>query len=195
MVYKRSETESLTRRLNITLGSKMDMNYKEMKNPELDQIEKINEELVDVKKEFISLVKETSEDYWERKFKGEIWTIKEEMVHIVQALQILPKGINRAITESGRSFLSYIPSGLRGWVNGYIIVPRLARKLTSESLINEYEKAHIALLLTLERISGKDWQKGTKYPQKFRTVEEMFHRPKEHFEEHARNIRRKQNVS
>jgi len=166
-----------------------------MINTELDRLENINTELVDVRKEFTSLVQEISEGNWERKIQGEPWTIKEEMVHIVQALQVLPKGINRAITESGRAFLSYIPSGLRGWANGYIIVPRLAKKLTREALIKAYQEAHIDLLLTLEKVSAEDWQKGAKYPQKYRTVEEMFHRPKEHFEEHASNIRRKLRVS
>ena len=166
-----------------------------MVNLESDRIENINEKLVDVKKEFISLVKELSDHHWERKIKGETWTIKEEMVHIVQALQVLPKGIDRAISGRGRSLLSYVPSGLRGWVNGYIIVPGMAKKHTSDSLIKEYEKAHIALLLTLDKISNEDWHKGTKYPQKYRTVEEMFHRPKEHFDEHARNIRRKQSIN
>jgi len=167
-----------------------------MINPELDRIENINAELVDVRKAFIALVKEHSDHHWESKLKGETWTVKEELVHIVQALQVLPKGIRRAVSANrGRSLLAYVPSGLRGWVNGYIIVPRMARKHTSDSLIKEYEKAHIALLLTLEKITHADWDKGTKYPQKYRTVEEMFHRPKEHFDEHASNIRRKQYIS
>ena len=93
-----------------------------MINTELDRLENINKELVEVRKEFTLLVKEISEDNWEGKIKGETWSIKEELVHIVQALQVLPKGVNQAITESGRSLLSYIPSGLRGWVNGYIVV-------------------------------------------------------------------------
>ncbi len=166
-----------------------------MINPELARIEDINEELVNVKKEFILLVQELSGNNWERKIEGETWTIKEELVHVVQALQVLPKGINLAISDRSRSLLSYVPSGIRSWVNGYVLVPSLARKLTSETLIQEYEKAHIALLLTLEKISKEDWQKGTKYPQKYRTIEEMFHRTREHFDEHEGNIRRKQNIS
>ena len=93
-----------------------------MINTELDRLENINKELVEVRKEFTLLVKEISEDNWEGKINGETWSIKEELVHIVQALQVLPKGVNQAIKESGQSLLSYIPSGLRGWVNGYIVV-------------------------------------------------------------------------
>ena len=53
-----------------------------MINPAPKRIEKINQELVDVRNEFTSFVKELSEDNWERKIEGETWTIKEEMVHI-----------------------------------------------------------------------------------------------------------------
>ena len=164
-------------------------------NSESDRIEKINQELVEVRKDFTLLVQETAGNNWDRKIAGEVWSIKEELAHIVQALQVLPRGIKRAITGSGRSFLSFVPSRLRGWLNGHIIVPHMAKKLTHEALIEAYEKAHLELLLTLEQVSAEDWQKGTKYPQKYRTVAEMFHRPKEHFEEHASNIRSKQSVS
>ena len=165
-----------------------------MTNPKSDRNENINKELVDVKNEFVSLVNELSINNWERKITGEVWSIKEELVHVVQALQVLPKGINRAIIGGGRSPLSFVPSRFRGWVNGYIIIPRMAKNHRSETLIREYENAHIQLLLTLEKVTEEDWQKGAKYPQKNRTVEEMFHRPMEHFEEHIINIRRKQSV-
>ena len=68
-----------------------------MKNSEIARIEKINHELAAVRKEFNVLVKEVSEEIWEERMTGDIWTIKEELVHIIQALQVLPKGIKQAI--------------------------------------------------------------------------------------------------
>jgi len=63
-------------------------------------------ELEEVKKDFLWLIYEISESDWDRKMPGQSWTAKEEMVHIVQALEVIPKGIRKAIKGSGRSVLA-----------------------------------------------------------------------------------------
>lgn len=149
----------------------------------------IKNELEEVKQEFLWLINEIAINEWDRKIAGEGWSAKEELVHMAQALEVLPKGIQRAIGESGRrSLLSYIPSKIRGWVNGYIIIPIRSRRSTKKSIVEEYEKASNELVEILGEITEEDWGKGAPFPRKYRTVEQMAQRPREHFEEHATHL-------
>jgi hypothetical protein len=113
------------------------------------------------------------------------------MVHIVQALQVLPVGIERVSKGGKRSFLGFIPSGLRNWANGHIIIPLKARTVTRESITKAYRKANKVLFRVLETLTEEDWDKGMPYPSKYRTVEQMAYRPIEHFEEHETHLRKK----
>lgn len=87
----------------------------------------IKSELEEVKNKFLWLVYENPEYDWGRKVPGDAWTAKEEMVHIVQALEVLPKGIRLALHGGKRSILSNVPSVIRSWVNGYLVIPILAK--------------------------------------------------------------------
>ncbi len=166
------------------------------KDNSASHFEKIKRELEEAKQDFLWLINEFSDNDWDRNLPGGPWTAKEEMVHIVQALEVIPKGIKRAIDESGgRSILSFIPSPIRSWINGYILIPKLAKRSTKESIITAYEKAFQSLVEILGRIPENDWGKGAKYPRKYRTVEQMAHRPREHFEEHAVRLCKKLGIS
>jgi hypothetical protein len=44
------------------------------------------------------------------------------------------------------------------------------------------------LVETVEKFPEEDWKKGTRYPRQYRTVEQMAHRPKERFDEHAPHL-------
>ena len=148
------------------------------------------DKLEKVQSKFLCLLEEIPDRDWNRKFAGESWTIKQEMVHIVQVLQVLPAGIERASKGGKRSFLGSVPAGLRNWVNGHIIIPLKAKNETRESIARAYQDANKALVSTLEKLTEKDWNKGMPYPRKYRTVEQMAYRPVEHFEEHEAHLRR-----
>ena len=122
------------------------------------------------------------EGYW-------LWRKNLEMVHIVQVLDIIPAGIRRASAGRARSFLAIVPAGLRSWVNGHIVVPSMSRNATRASLADQYNKAHNALVDILMALPENAWSKGMPYPKKYRTVEQMAHRPAEHFEEHSDHLR------
>jgi hypothetical protein len=64
-------------------------------------------------------------------------------------------------------------------VNGYIVISILA---------NAFENAFHSLVEILEKFPEEDWKKGTRYPRQYRTVEQMAHRPKERFDEHAPHL-------
>jgi len=134
------------------------------------------------------LLDKISEKDWNRRLLGEGWTIKQEMVHIVQVLNVLPNGIKRASKGGRRSILAIVPTGLRSWFNGYIVIPFMARNATRQTTSEAYNKAHIALLEILEALPENAWSKGMPYPKKYRTVEQMAFRPVEHFEEHMEHL-------
>ena len=134
------------------------------------------------------MVYEIPENDWGRNVPGEAWAAKEEMVHIIQALEVLPKGIRLAVHDGKRSILSNVPSVIRSWVNGYLVIPILAKWLTRESVANAFENAYHSLVEILEKLPEEDWKKGTRYPRQYRTVEQIAHRPKEHFDEHAPHL-------
>ncbi len=53
----------------------------------------IQEKLEEVQIKFLRLLEEIPDRDLERKPVGENWTIKQELVHIVQVLEVLPAGI------------------------------------------------------------------------------------------------------
>lgn len=154
------------------------------------KIKFLQDKLDDVQVRFHHLLEEFPDVDWDKKSVGAGWTFKQEMVHIVQALQVLPAGIERASKGGKRSLLGFIPSGLRNWVNGHIIIPLKARSVTRESITKAYQKANTVLVNVLETLTEEDWDKGMPYPRKYRTVEQMAYRPIEHFEEHEIHLRK-----
>ncbi len=148
------------------------------------RLKAIQEELEKIQIVFFHLLNKISEEDWNSRFPGEGWTIKQEMVHIVQVFNVISSGIRRASKGSRRSILAIVPTSLRSWVNGHIVIPFIARSATRQSIAEEYKKAHNALLGILEELPEEAWSKGMPYPRKYRTVEQMAHRPAEHFGEH-----------
>jgi DinB family protein len=148
------------------------------------RFEPVREKLERVRLRFLSLLDKIPEKDWDRHLPGEGWTIKQEMVHMVQVLNVLPNGIRRASKGGERSILAIVPTHLRSWFNGHIIVPFMARSATRQSTGEAYSKAHGTLVKILEVLPEEAWGKGMPYPKKYRTVEQMALRPIEHFEEH-----------
>ena len=159
-----------------------------MEHAQSARFESVREELEKVRGKFLCLLDKISENDWNRRFPSEGWTIKQEMIHIVQVLNVLPNGIKRASKGGRRSILAIVPTGLRSWFNGYIVIPFMARNATRQNTSEAYNKAHIVLLEILEALPEDAWSKGMPYPKKYRTVEQMALRPVEHFEEHVEHL-------
>jgi hypothetical protein len=66
--------------------------------------------------------------------------------------------------------------------------PQDSRHATRASIVEAYEKAFNTLIDILRELPTEAWHKGTTYPRQYRTVEQMAHRPTEHFEEHAARL-------
>lgn len=157
---------------------------------QIPKITSIQNRLEEVQLKFIHLLGEISDQNWERKISGEGWTAKQEMVHIVQVLQVLPAGIKRASAGGKRSLLGFLPGGIRSWVNGHILIPQKARKENRDSIARNYKVAHKEFVWILGELTEADLRKGMPYPRKYRTVEQMASRPVEHFEEHEAHLRK-----
>ena len=84
--------------------------------------------------------------------------------------------------------LAFVPTGLRNWINGHLIIPWMARNATRQSITEDYNKAHTHMLELLKRLPEEDWSKSTPYPRQVRTIEQLAHRPVEHFKEHESNL-------
>ncbi len=147
-------------------------------------------ELEGVRLEFLRLLHEISDSDWDRRLPGEGWTARQEMAHVTQVLQLMPGGIRRAATGRRYSVLSVVPEPLRRWANGYFIVPLTYRSATRASLATAYDQAHATLLEVLRELPEEAWSRGAYFPREYRTVEQMAHRPAEHFAEHAAHLRR-----
>jgi hypothetical protein len=129
-----------------------------------------------------------------RVIPGNRWSVKAEFVHIVQAAQLVPGGIDQARHGQRTSLLSFVPSGLRDWVNGYILIPLLVRNATRESIVQSFDRVHAQMIAKLDALASAELDKGTVYVGRYRTIEQIFHRPVEHFEEHAAHIRSSLNI-
>ena len=151
--------------------------------------ESVQKELEAVRLRFLHLLDEIKESTWDRRLPGENWTVKQEMTHIVQVLELLPKGIRRASRGGAHSMLAIVPTGLRSWINGYVVIPWMARNVTPQSIAEDYDKAHNNLLNSLKGLSEEAWSRSAPYPRQLRTVEQMARRPVEHFEEHEPHLR------
>ena len=149
----------------------------------------IQDQLVEVKLRFLRYLEEIPEKYWEWKPNKKDWTIKQEMVHILQVLQVIPAGIIRATTGKKRSLLSIIPASLRSWINGNILIPLKAKQQTRTTIADQYNTAHNVLVELIFTLSEADFEKGMPFPKKYRTVEQMALRPVEHFIEHEEHLK------
>lgn len=154
-----------------------------------NKIKTIDNKLEEVKHDFLRLLEEIPDIDWDRKLSGEGWTAKQEMVHIVQVLQVLPAGIKRARAGGKRSLLGFVPAAIRSWINGRILIPLKARKETRESIARTYKEAHKEFVRILGELTETDLRKGMPYPRKYRTVAQMAYRPVEHFKEHEAHLR------
>jgi len=160
-------------------------------HPDLSpRYEALRAELEETRLAFLRLLQEIPDKDWDRPLPGKGWTARQEMAHVTQVVRLLLAGIKRATAGRSRSALAFVPERLRSWVNGYIIVPVMYRTATRASIAAAYEKAQRALLNLLQELPEDAWSKGTTFPRQYRTVEQMAHRPAEHFQEHAAHLRR-----
>lgn len=155
--------------------------------------ETLRAELETTRQGFHTLLDSLSDQDMACKGPGSPWNVKAELAHVVQAISLLPNAIHQV--RRGRAglsllLLSHIP--LRDQVNGYILVPLLGRMETRRSLAEKYNRANARIVLELETVQENEWACKAKVPERYASsLVELFHHPNQHFQEHAKSIRKK----
>ncbi|MCB8967494.1 MAG: nitroreductase family deazaflavin-dependent oxidoreductase [Ardenticatenaceae bacterium] len=150
----------------------------------------LHQELEETRAAYHALLAEIPDDAWERPSANPAWNIREMMTHIILAPKMLPLDIKmirqkRWVTP---------PAALFNWLN----VPYtrfVARGQTRQSLAEQYDAAHTAVLALLDSIREDEWELAEPYPNinenlsGSQSIADMFHYLTLHFHEHVADVR------
>jgi DinB superfamily len=137
---------------------------------------------------FHAVVEQLSEADWHRKTSSTAWTVGEVLTHFANALAGTPEAIEHV--RQGRHYLN--PPSFLSWL-GHLINRRLAqqsaRSQTRASILAWYDKAHTAMLATIEGIGDDEWGRGAHcFGSGYKTVLDLCQMLPSHFQEHAAQI-------
>lgn len=157
----------------------------------VEQSAAIRDELDDTRYAFYVLLGGITEAELDRP-TGFLWTIRAELIHIIQVNGLLPRQINQARRLAAQtSLLPTLPfsANFQDWVNEYLMIPVLAPRVTRGSLARHYDLAYARIQGLLTEIGPTEWGKGVFIQGGVdQTVEDLFHRPARHFQKHADRI-------
>lgn len=149
-------------------------------------------ELENTRKDFHALVAETSAFAWLVPSRNPEWTAGEVFGHMVMAVEMIPPEV--AMLRRGLRWPAP-PAWLFDALNP-AVTRLLARRFTLETIGSAYDRAHARMLSALDEVGPADWEKGTEYPDVdpplisgHTTVLDLFHYARQHFEEHAADVR------
>ena len=135
---------------------------------------------------FLRLLETLSETDWKRKSANRAWDVGELMGHMTQYLDVaLPMLVQNA--RKGKAMR--LPKALANRIN-VMMARSYARKLSRQTIAQRYETAQRAALALLDGVKDEEWGLSTCFPDGERiTIEGLFRRPAQHFEEHAQQVR------
>ncbi|OAI41825.1 hypothetical protein AYO38_03485 [bacterium SCGC AG-212-C10] len=139
-------------------------------------------ELQATRESFRELTRALPDTVWSNRAPGSKWTGRQLLHHVTWALEQLPKELEAASKEKGMfNYPKFIADP-----GSYWLVKWEARGQTRESLVARYEAAMDRTLEALPSIPPGGWGKGARfYGERFYLVEDLFHTPANHFQEHA----------
>jgi hypothetical protein len=137
---------------------------------------------------FHDVVESLTDADWHRKTSSTAWTIGEVLTHLTYTLAHTPEAIEHV--RQGKNYLN--PPSLLNWL-GHLINRRLAqqsaRTQTRASILAWYDKAHTAMLATVEGIGDDEWGRGAHcFGAGYKTVLDLCQMLPSHFQEHAAQI-------
>lgn len=154
--------------------------------------DQLRAELEETRQAYHHLLAEVAEDDWDLPSANPIWTLGEMLYHITTATQNMPLDIaliRRApwLPNPPISLFNKFNAPLTRWG---------ARQYPRAALAEKFDRDHAALLALLDTVQDDEWSKGREYLaydppilEGFVTIETLFHYPKFHFDEHAKDIR------
>jgi hypothetical protein len=144
-----------------------------------------------------ALLAEIPDEAFSRLSDNPSWTIGEVLFHMSLAPRFMTTDLKMIISRPwlAKVFAALVPQSifdrLNDWYTRYG-----ARNLSRSFLAEQYDKAHLRVLKSLETVQEDEFQKTMFYPGYDPilagdvTVERLFHYIKLHFEEHAGQIRK-----
>ena len=116
----------------------------------------LRRQLEETRSAFHALVESLTDADWHRKTRSTAWTIGEVLTHFANALAGTPEAIEHV--RQGKNCLN--PPSFLNWL-GHLINRRLvqqsARSQTRASILARYDKAHTAMLATVEGMRDDEW--------------------------------------
>jgi hypothetical protein len=144
--------------------------------------------LEETRSAFHDVVESLTDADWHRKTSSTAWTIGEVLTHLTYTLAHTPEAIEHV--RQGKNY--HNPPSFLNWL-GHLINRRLAeqnaRGQTRASILVWYDKAHTAMLATVEGIGDDEWGRGAHcFGAGYKTVLDLCQYLPSHFQEHAAQI-------
>src|SRR6266516_2788192 len=148
----------------------------------------LRSQLEQTRSAFHAVVESLTDADWHRKTSSTAWTIGEVLTHFADALARTPEAIEHV--RQGTNYLN--PPSFLNWL-GHLINRRLiqqsARSQTRASILARYDKAHTAMLATVEGMRHDEWvQDAYCFGAGYKTILDLCQYLPSHFQEHAAQI-------
>ena len=148
----------------------------------------LRRQLEETRSAFHALVKSLTDADWHRKTSSTAWTIGEMLTHLSDALAGTPEAIEHV--RQGKNYLN--PPSFLSWLGPLInrrLVQQSARSQTRASILARYDKAHTAMVATVEGMQDDEWGRGAYcFGAGYKTILDLCQTPPSHFQEHAAQI-------
>ena len=148
----------------------------------------LRRQLEETRSAFHAVVEQLSDADWHRKTSSTAWTIGEVLTHLTYTLAHTPEAIEHF--RQGKNYLN-TPSFLN-WLGPLInrkLAQQSARGQTRASILVWYDKAHTAMLATVEGIGDDEWGRGAHcFGAGYKSILDLCQYLPGHFQEHAAQI-------
>ena len=148
----------------------------------------LRSQLEETRSAFHALVEQLTDADWHRKTSSTAWTIGEVLTHLTYTLAHTPEAIEHV--RQGKNYLN--PPSFLNWLGPLInrkLAQQSARGQTRASILVWYDKAHTAILATVEGIGDDEWGRGAScFGAGYKTILDLCQALPSHFQEHAAQI-------
>jgi hypothetical protein len=147
--------------------------------------EAIRAELEETRTKYHELLDSLSDEDWKKKSANQAWSVGQLMWHLGRGMEFFSETVGycrRGKAPNPPAFL----------INtGNVLLTRFgSRGATKQSVAEKYDAAHEKLVAMLDGVQDDEWQKGVTAYGTSHTIESTFRSPREHFEEHAADIKK-----
>ena len=148
----------------------------------------LRRQLEETRSAFHAVVEQLSDADWHRKTSSTAWTIGEVLAHLTFTLAHTPEAIEHL--RQGKNY--HNPPSFLNWLGPLInrkLAQQSARGQTRASILAWYDKAHAAMLATVEGIGDDEWGRGAYcFGAGYKTILDLCQYLPGHFQEHAAQI-------